>query len=169
MTLAPGRYTLETAALERNGARTSVKRTAFEVPATTPGLALSSVSVIRRAEPLPPDALASGDPFRVEGIRLVPNLDAPIKKSLAPSLSFFAIVYPAAGGPPSRAVLEFWKEGKAVGKTEPELSRPDKEGRVHCVAVVPTASFPPGPYEVRLKVTQGPAEAEERTTLVLEP
>ncbi len=169
VTLPPGRYTLETAAVERNVGKASVKRAAFEVAPVAAGPALSSVSVIRRAEPLPADAPPSADPFRVEGIRLVPDLDAHIKKSATPSLSLFAIVYPLAGAEAPTATLEFWRDGKAVGRAQPELSAADKEGHRHCVAVLPTASFAPGNYEVRLRVAQGPATVEERAALVLVP
>jgi len=169
VTLPAGRYTLETAAVDRNGNKASVKRAAFEVAPVAAGPALSSVSVIRRAEPLPADAPPSSDPFRVEGIRLVPNLDAQIKKSATPSLSLFAMVYPLAGAEAPTATLEFWRDGKAVGRAQPELSAADQEGHRPCVAVLPTASFAPGNYEVRLRVSQGPATVEERTALVLVP
>jgi hypothetical protein len=147
----------------------SVKRAAFEVLPVAAGPALSSVSVIRRAEPLPADAPPSSDPFRVEGIRLVPNLDAQIKKSATPNLSLFAIVYPAAGTEAPTATLEFWRDGKAVGRAQPELSAADREGHRHCVTMLSTAAFAPGNYEVRLRVAQGPATVEERAALVLVP
>jgi VWFA-related protein len=169
VTLGPGRYTLETAAVDRTANKVSVKRAAFEVAPVSAGPALSSVSVIRRAEPLPTDAPPSSDPFRVEGIRLVPNLDAQVQKSTNANLSLFAIVYPAAGAEAPTATLEFWRDGKAVGRAQPELSAADKEGHRHCVAVLPTAAFAPGNYEVRLRVAQGPATVEERAALVLVP
>ena len=49
------------------------------------------------------------------------------------------------------------------------MSAADKEGHRHCVAVVPTTSFAPGNYEVRLRVAQGANTVEERAALVLVP
>ena len=96
--LAPGAYTLETASRAGSG-KTSVQRLSFDVPAAAAGAPrLSSLSLLRRADPLPADAPASADdPFRFEATRLVPHLAGPVSKAATPNLSFFARVYPGDG------------------------------------------------------------------------
>ena len=166
--LGPGRYTLETASRTESG-RTSVQRTSFEVPELAMGPMLSSLALLRRADPLPADAPASEDPFRVEGVRVVPHLAGPVSKAANPNLSFFARLYPAPGGEAPTLTLEFVREGKTVGRASPPLSAADANGNMALLSGVPSASFPPGQYDVRLKVLQGDAEATETTHFELVP
>jgi DMSO/TMAO reductase YedYZ molybdopterin-dependent catalytic subunit len=51
--------------------------------------------------------------------------------------------------------IEFWRDGKAVGRAQPELSAADKEGHRHCVAMLSTASFAPGSNGVGILYDQG--------------
>lgn len=51
MPLAPGRYTLETASQVKGTGKTSVERATFEVPAADSGPQLSSLCLLRRADP----------------------------------------------------------------------------------------------------------------------
>jgi len=153
--LAPGRYTLETASQVRGTGRTSVEKSAFEVPAPGEGPQVSSLCLLRRADPLPADAPASEDPFRYEGSRLVPHLGGPVSKAATPNLSFFARLYPSAAGGPAQLTLDFVRDGKVVGRAQPPLPAPDTNGRVAYVGGIPAAGFAPGAYEVRLTLAQG--------------
>ncbi|MFN8090677.1 MAG: VWA domain-containing protein [Vicinamibacteria bacterium] len=125
--LAPGRYTLETVSQVRGGGKTSVAKTPFEVPAAGDGPQVSSLCLLRRADPLPPDTPASGDPFRYEASRLVPHLSGPVSQGATPNLSFFARLYPA-GSEPGRLTLDFLRDGKIVGRAQPPLPAPDAAG-----------------------------------------
>ena len=169
--LAPGRYTLETASQVRTGGKTSIERSGFEVPPPGSGPRLSSLSLLRRADALPADApgAAGLDPFRVEAMRLVPHLAGPVSKAATPNLSFFARVYPAAGGEPPTLTLDFVRDGKIVGRAQPPLPAPDAGGRIAYVGGIPSGGFPPGPYEVRLTVAQGDAKATESARFELVP
>jgi VWFA-related protein len=167
--LAAGHYTLESVAQVKDTGRTSVERNAFEVPATGPGLALSSLCLIRRVDPLPADAPPSTDPFRVEGIRVVPHLEGTVSKAASPNLSFFARVYPAAGGETPRLTLEFVRDGKVIGRAPPDSPAPDAGGRLAYVGSVPATGLTPGAYEVRLTAAQGAATVTTRTMFELLP
>jgi VWFA-related protein len=167
--LAAGHYTLESVAQVKDTGRASVERNAFEVPATGPGLALSSICLIRRADALPADAPPSTDPFRVEGMRVVPYLERTASKAGSPNLTFFARVYAPAGGLNPRLTLEFLRDGKVIGRAPPESPAPDASGRVAYVGSVPSAGFTPGAYEVRLTAAQGAATATTSTTFELLP
>jgi VWFA-related protein len=167
--LAPGAYTLETAARAGSG-KTSVQRLAFEVPAATAGAPrLSSLSLLRRADPLPADAAAADDPFRFEATRLVPHLAGPVSKAATPNLSFFARVYPTDGIAAPVLTLDFVRDGKIIGRAQPPLPAADAGGRIAYVGGVPSAGLAPGQYEVRLTVTQGGAKATEATRFELVP
>jgi VWFA-related protein len=167
--LASGRYTLETASQVKGTGRTSVERAAFEVPAAGVGPQISSLCLLRRAEPLLAEAPPSDDPFRYEGTRLVPHLAGPVSQAATPNLSFFARVYPAAGGEPPRLTLDFVRDGKVVGRAQPPLPAPDASGRIAYVGGVPSGGFPPGAYEVRLTLAQGTEKASTSTRFELVP
>ena len=167
--LEPGRYTLESASQVASNGRTSVQRSTFDVPAAGAGPGLSSLCLLRRADPLPADAPTSADPFRYEQTRLVPHLGGPVSKAQTPNLSFFARVYPASGGEPATLTLDFVKDGKIVGRAQPPLPAPDVQGRIAYVGGVPSAGFAPGRYEIRLTAAQGTARTTASTALELVP
>ena len=167
--LAPGSYTLETVAMLRDGSRKSVGRQSFEVPVPGSGPALSSLLFIRRSDTVPADAPLSADPFRVEGRRVVPYLEGPVSKAASPNLSFFARIYPVAGGEKPSLRLEFLQDGKQIGQAEPEAPAPDAEGRIAYVVTVPASGFAPGAYQARLTVTQDGATATEERAFELVP
>jgi VWFA-related protein len=167
--LASGRYTLETASQVKGTGKTSVERAAFEVPATGSGPQLSSLCLLRRADPLPADAPLSDDPFRYESSRLVPQLGGSVSQAATPNLSFFARLYPAEGGGPAKLTLDFVRDGKIVGRAQPPVPAADASGRIAYVGGVPSASFPPGAYEVRLTLAQGAEKATQSTRFELVP
>ncbi len=163
--LPPGRYTLETVAADA-AAVASATRLSFEVPQESEP-ALSSLSVIRRLEPAP--QAGSDDPFALDRVRIVPNLDAPISAGTNPSLSLFFTVHPKAGAEPPTMLLEFSREGKVVGRAVPELPAPDAKGRIPYVGTFPIKTFSPGRYELRAAVQQGTVKAEERASFTIVP
>jgi VWFA-related protein len=167
--LAPGAYTLETVSQVKGTGKTSVERARFEVPAAGNGPQLSSLCLLRRADPLPADAPPSDDPFRYEGTRLVPHLAGPVSQAATPNLSFFARVYPAAGVETPKLTLDFVRDGKIVGRAQPPLPPPDASGRIAYVGGVPSGGFPPGAYEVRLTLTQGVEKVTQSTRFELVP
>ena len=142
--LGAGRYTLETVSQVKGTGKTSVERSSFEVPAAGSGPQLSSLCLLRRADPLPADAPPSDDPFRYEGTRLVPHLAGPVSQAATPNLSFFARVYPTASIEMPKLTLDFVRDGKIVGRAQPPLPAPDASGRIAYVGGVPSGSFPPG-------------------------
>ena len=169
VSLPSGRYTLETVSQVKSTGKTSVERSSFEVPAAGSGPQLSSLCLLRRADPLPADAAPSDDPFRYEGTRLVPHLAGSVSQAATPNLSFFARLYPAPGAEPPKLTLDFVRDGKIVGRAQPPLPAPDARGRIAYVGGVPSGSFPPGAYEVRLTISQGTARVTESTRFELAP
>jgi VWFA-related protein len=167
--LASGQYTLETVSQVKGTGKTSVERAAFEVPAAGEGPQLSSLCLLRRAEPLPADAPPSEDPFRYEGTRLVPHLAGPVSQAATPNLSFFARLYPQDGGEPPKLTLDFVRDGKIVGRAQPPLPAPDANGRIAYVGGVPSGGLLPGAYEVRLTLAQGAEKASTSTRFELVP
>src|SRR5262249_56610964 len=84
-------------------------------------------------------------------------------------LSLFSIAYPASAAEKPRMTLEFARDGKAVGRAQPELPAPEADGRIRYVGTFPIASFPPGHYEVKVSLAQQDGSCEERAPFTIVP
>ena len=71
--LPPGRYTLETAVLDHEGGTVSTRNISVLVPEPVEGLSLSSVSMVRRVDPLNGDP-DPADPFASPAGKVTPTL-----------------------------------------------------------------------------------------------
>jgi len=168
--LPPGRYTLETVALDQESKKASARRIVLLVPPEKAGVSLSSVAVVRSAEPIAADDPDTQDPLRYEGKKIIPNLNEPIGQSANGQLALFFVVYPNPGEyEKPQLALQFLRDGELVAQALPELQAPDPEGRVPCVGSLPLSTFKPGQYEVRAVVRQGITGAEERAFFTVSP
>src|SRR5262249_59171541 len=104
----------------------------------------------------------------VGGVRVVPNLDAPISVAANQKLSLFVIVYPQGPERPKMS-LEFWHDGKPLARGLPDLPAPEADGRIRYVGTFPLEKFAPGSYEVRVALAGGGPGAEERAAFTLVP
>jgi hypothetical protein len=161
-TLAPGRYTLETAALDEQADRKSVRKAVVVVPApqAEPKLAMSSLSLVKRTEPVAAGALESDDPFRFGTTRIIPHVGEPDVAS-GDAVSLFLVAYPPRTGSRTDLALEFVHDGAVVARSEAVLPDPDAQGRIPYVATVPGTRFTAGRYEVRAEVRQDGQTAQE--------
>jgi VWFA-related protein len=151
--LPPGRYSLETAVQDRETKATAVAQSTFDIGAHE-ALVLGSPSVIRRVEPVPPEKAGAHDPLRVDALRLVPNLDAPISKGAAQNLSLFLPVYTATADPVT-LTLEMTRGGVVVARTPVELPAREADGRIPCVGTFPLAALEAGAYKLSVVARQG--------------
>jgi hypothetical protein len=160
--LEPGRYTLETVVTDELGKRTSVMKAAVNVPKDRAPLELSSVTVVKKMEPVAAGALESDDPFRFGHTRIVPYVGEPALAK-GDEVSLFFVVFPEAGTEASpELLLEFLQEGAVVARSTPSLPAADEKGRIPYIATVPSTSFAPGRIEVRAVVKQGSRSSEGR-------
>lgn len=167
--LLPGRYTLESVALDRQTNKTSARRSVFVVTPPKEGLRMSSLSIIKRIERLAADAQTADDPFRTPSSKIVPFIGEPTLRAGAGGLPVYLVVYPAKDvSEPAQLTLEFMLDGKVVGKAVPELPAPDDQGRIPYVASIPSQSFKPGRYEIRAVVRQGGSATEEHAFFILD-
>ena len=164
--LGPGEYSLETVAQDRDSGRTSVKRSGLRVLPSS-GLAVSSISVIRRLEPADAD-LPADDPFRFGRTRVVPNLDVPVSLAANPQISIHLVAYVKPGSAPPLMMIEFLKGDRVEARAKPELDPPDAEGRIPYVGTFPTGTLSPGRYSIRAVLQQGSdvTETESPVTIV---
>ncbi len=169
--LAPGRYTLETAVLDRASGRVGARRSAFEIPSPGSGVAIGSVVVVRTEE-LPEavgaESSEADDPLRAGRLRAAPLLGVPLPQG-TPSASVFLSLHPAATAEPTELELELRHEGQTLARVRPDLPAPDAGGRIALIGALPISSYGPGSYEVLARARQGAAEAMEGTSFTIAP
>ena len=162
MTLPAGRYTLETAVQDRETGALSVERSGFAIAEAPPGgLALGSLSIVRRAEAAAgPDA---ADPLRVAGVVIHPELGPPQLTRSMPEIPLFLPVYPSLAATAPEIHIELLRDGQPVAQARPPLPAPEPDGRIAGIFGLPAKPLAPGRYEIVATVRQGDASAEERT------
>ncbi|HTS64874.1 MAG TPA: VWA domain-containing protein [Candidatus Acidoferrales bacterium] len=169
VTLPPGNYTLESVVMDRNRGKAGIQRGEFSVPAAAPGVALSSMTVVRAFTPnaKAPDP---NDPFLFQGGVITPTLDTAIRKEPNAMLRLFFTVYQdsAIAGKPA-VEIEFLQGGKSLTKVPMLLPDADSEGRIPYVMTIPAASIPPGEYDIRAVARQGASTAQVTAPVRIEP
>lgn len=159
--LAPGNYTLEAVLMDRKGNKIGVKKAPLVVPDSSDKLAISDVVVIRRTEAIKDAPMA--DAFYFPGGKIVPTLNSTLKGGAGSILPFYFTVYPdPAVKDAPKLTMGFYKDGQYLGSAEAPLPPTQKDGRIPYIANLPADKFTPGHYEIRLSVTQGPANAGEK-------
>jgi hypothetical protein len=167
-TLPPGQYRVDFVAQDKSSGKTSVQTQTLNVAPST-SCALSTVVVIRRLEEAGPD-LPADDPFRVDQMRVVPNLDVPLSKAANSKLTVYVDIYTAPGTTtPPKMALEFMQGDKLIARGTPSLEPPDRDGRIPFVGTIPLDNVAPGTYSVRALAMQGGDVAESESPVVIVP
>lgn len=161
--LAPGRYTLETAVIDRGNQSASARRAVVMVAPLPKNITLSSLSLIRRIDPQSSDD--TENPFSFQGGKVTPTLDGSVQGGPGNTLSLYFVLFPEKTTPDKpQLTMEFYRDGQLVARGAPALPAPDESGRIPYIANTHLDSFQPGQYEVRVVVKQGSSAVEERTT-----
>jgi VWFA-related protein len=158
MLLAPGRYTVETAVVDRENGASSVRREAL-FASDMPGVGLSSVIVVRRVDPLNGGRDLT-DPLQFAGGKITPSLGGVYGAET--EIPLFLVVYPVPGAGASRLSIEVFEDGKLVSTVSPELPPPDETGTIPFMGSIQPA---PGQYEVKVTVRQGATAATRMLAL----
>ena len=162
--VAPGRYTLETAVMDRRGQKISAKRAVLMALAPNQSVGLSNLTMIRRVEAqAKPD---SEDPLDFSGGKVTPSLNDTVPGGKGSTLSLYFIVYPQGAEKP-QMILELLKDGKRVGGGSPDLPAADAQGTIPYIATLPIETLEPGQYEIRVTVKQGAGAAQQTTMFTI--
>jgi VWFA-related protein len=171
VTLAPGKYTLETAVLDRDSEKllTGVKKQSVVVSAPGPAteLAMSSLTLVRKVAPANPQVDDSADPFEFEGGRVTPELNESVKGGKGSNIGVYLIAYTQPDRD-TKLFIDFVQDGKVVARSEPALPKPDKTGRIQVVANVPVDTLKAGQYEVYAKIFEAGKGIQERMLINIE-
>lgn len=168
LTVPPGKYTLESAVMDRETGKVGMQRAEFEVPGQHKGVGISSLASIRSYVPNVKN-LDPAEPFQFQGgtITLTLNHSVPRAKDSALRL-FFTIYQDAAIAAKPTVEVEFNQNGKTLQKAPLPLPAADALGRIQYVMTIPAAAIPPGTYEIRATAKQGDTADSSMTTVTIE-
>jgi hypothetical protein len=161
----PGRYTLETVAHDRETNKKAARRSILIVPNRGENLKMSSVSVIKRIDPIDQSAQSDDNPFRFQTGKIIPNLGEPIKATAGGELGVYTVVYPVAGSSEKpQLILEVLQDGQSIARGQIDLPASDAQGKIPYIAKLPLDNFKAaGQYELRVIARQGQQAVEEHT------
>jgi hypothetical protein len=194
--LPPGRYTLETAVQDHTSGRIGASRSVVLIQRAGDGPALSSVSLIRRVDPVASGGNPAGaaveqeaggketansgqaeadssepiDPFVCSVGKVAPTLADVIDPRTAGSVSHYFVIYPASRSDAKPELfLQYLRDGEVVAQSKPELPEPRPDGSIPYIATAPAGSFPAGQYLVNVMLKQGDVGVVERAFFQVSP
>jgi hypothetical protein len=167
--LSEGLYSLEFAAFDQLTKKASVHRSVLVVAPPPDGIALSSLAVIERLEPLDGNE-DSEEPLRLGHDRIIPNLGVDLRPKPGGGLPLYFVVYPSRTEPGKpQAEVQFLRGGRLIAESPLELSAPDPSGKITFAGTVSTGKLQPGRYEIHALVRQGSSAAEEFGFFSIQP
>ena len=169
--VGPGRHTIDVLVRDPGAERVTTRTLAVEVPPVADGLRVSSVALLRPREFFFLRDQAEGDdPLVYQGAPLMPTLQLTLAGGAESYVRFYMALYPAAGSTePVTLKAELLRDGAKVGEGPIALPKPEPNGEVRYVGMLPTRSFPVGSYVLRLVAQQGTTIAADEAPFVLSP
>jgi VWFA-related protein len=167
VTIPPGKYTLESAVMDRESGKIGVQRSEFTVPPKPAGVAISSLTGVRSFTPA--KGLNPNDPFQFQGQSITPTMNESVARAENSVLRLFFVVYQERSIAAKPTVeIEFLQNGKSLTKVPLPLPDADAQGRIPYVMTIPAAAIPPGVYQVRARARQGDTTSEAQTEVKIE-
>ncbi len=174
-----GRYTLETAVEDRLDESYGAKKVGVVVAPAGPGVAVSSLALIKRVDPNSeapsekekgkeeeaPAAKPEFNPFVIAQGKIVPATTTAVSRSSGGAVSFFFVVYPDAKLKEAPTLtMQYYKDGQLVGEGAPALPSPEPDGTIPYIATTPAEAFPAGDYMMAVTLEQGGSTAERKAS-----
>ncbi len=155
--LPPGRYTVETALVDREGAQATTNVTQFEYSAPAQGVAISSLVPVQVIEPAPSQSDAA-DPLIFKGKHVIPMVKATVDPATKRFVYF--VVYPDKSNSEKPKIhIQFRHGGEVFAEQTTDLPAPDASGKIPMFVV---AARQPGECELQITALQGSESATER-------
>jgi VWFA-related protein len=154
LTLPPGRYTMETAVLDREANRVSTSKITFD-SSERKGVGLSSILLVQGMEPVKGN-VDPANPLEfqsspTEGKRVIPELTTSLAANATPYVFFIVYPDPSIADKP-KIQAEFWVGGRLVAKQVADLPAPDATG---AIPMVINTAAKPGDCELQITALQG--------------
>lgn len=152
--LPPGRYTVDTAVVDHEGAQVTAESGSFEIPAPPKGVAISSLVMVEHLDPAgaSPDA---ADPFTFKDKHVIPMVQATVRPASKRWVYF--TVYPDKSNPGKPKIRVEFKNGSQVfADRTVALPEPDASG---VIPMFVAAATRPGNCELQVTAIQGDESA----------
>ena len=162
----PGKYTLETAILDRNSGKAGAQRVAFVIPKPSDGPSLSDLILVRRMEPF--DARRDPlEPLAYGNERVTPNLSGQASDD-AKAVSVFFITHPDPHVSATTILdVQVLRNGGPLSQMPIAPARADGTEAAAHLATIPVSTLPDGLYEIRATLSQGGHTAATSTSFTL--
>jgi len=161
--LPPGKYTVETAVMDRESGKIGMSSSNLTVNPKSSGVSISSLAVVRGYTPNA-KGLDPNEPFQFQGGAITPTLVNVVPRTEGSALRMFFTVYQDAALKTKPTVeIEFLQNGKSLTKVPLPLPDADSQGRIPYVMTIAAASIPAGEYEIKATAKQGDTTAETQT------
>ncbi len=160
--LPPGRYTVDAAVIDREGAQATTETGSFEIPAPPKGLAISSLAMVEHldAAAAKPDV---ADPFTLKDQHVVPMVNATVSPAVKRWVYF--VVYRNQANPEKPKIrVEFKNGGQVFADQTVALPEPDARG---AIGMFVAAAARPGNCELQITAIQGSESATEHIAYVV--
>ena len=168
ISLPPGKYTLESAVMDRESGKIGMQRSEITLPPKPAGVAISSLTGVRSYTPNAKN-MDPNEPFQFQGGLITPTLNTSVPRAEGSALRLFFTVYqdPAITAKPT-VEIEFLQNGKSLTKVPMPLPPADAQGRIPYVMTIPANAIPAGQYEVRAVAKQGDSSSQTKTQVKIE-
>ena len=165
VSLAPGRYTVETAVVDQLAVAAAAHRSVLFVPAGV-DFSLSDVLLVRRAEPgtAQPDSMG---PLELSGRKITPALDGSVPYDSKGDVALYFVAYPGERAKPEIRI-EIMHDGKLAGSFVQPVDPGNKPGEpIPCFVTIPMEKLSPGNYEFTVTMQQGGKAITHATVVTL--
>ena len=165
--LPPGSYQLQTAVIDREAERTSVKRSVLIVPAHAPGsLAVSDLVLVRSVESV--QTPEPGNPMETLQGRITPDLEPALPQN--DTALFYFVVFPQIGATDQPdAQVTVARDGKALASFPLAKPQADERGAYRYSGSLPLKDLEPGEYKLTAMVAQSGVHAGTRGVFAVTP
>jgi hypothetical protein len=144
--LAPWRYTLETAVVDRQSMKASVRRSTL-VAGHGSGMSMSDFTLVRRVDAI--EGPANGaDPLQAKGVKVTPELSGSVPPQSGAQVQFYAAAHPPMPvDAPVEVRMEIARDGQTLVRSPLSEVSAETTGVVPVLVGVPSDKLPPGHYK----------------------
>jgi VWFA-related protein len=159
--LPPGKYTVEAAVVDREGAQATTETASFEVPPVPKGIGISSLALVEHLDPAGPQP-DTADPFTYKDKHVIPMVQGTVGPATKRWI-YFVVYQDKANQAKPKIHVEFKNGGQVVADQTAALPEADKNGAIAMFVAAPTR---PGNCELQITALQGDESASEHIAYV---
>lgn len=169
VTLPPGRYRLQTAALQLASGREGLAGDDFVVAKPEPGKALLGDLILVAADQAAGPAHPISTPLEYGGRKLWPDPTGLVPANIdRKQAGFFLAARLPAGAPTARLDVRFERDGAVAASLAIALPPPAADGDIQYLLPIP-ASLAPGRYRAQVRLRAGELTATQSAAFTIQP